>query len=100
MKWKPKVDRKSRLVMTRFNISTDKDTEIWCYQINRITKANELDRRFKTLYSVVEGDAAIPTHFKNSRTGESIRIIKSKFKSVRRCVGLYTPVDIFKKSGL
>ncbi len=100
MKWKPKVDRESRLVMTRFNISTDKDTEIWCYQINRITKANELDRRFKTLYSVVEGDAPIPTHFKNSRTGESIRIIKSKFKSVRRCVGLDTPVDIFKKSGL
>ena len=100
MKWKPKVDKESRLVMTRFNISTDRDTEIWCYQINRITKANELDRRFKTLYSVVEGDAAIPTHFKNSRTGESIRIIKSKFKSVRRCVGLYTPVDIFRKSGL
>lgn len=100
MKWKPKVDVESRLVMTRFNISTDRDTEIWCYQINRITKANELDRRFKTLYSVVEGDAAIPTHFKNSRTGESIRIIKSKFKSVRRCVGLHNPVDIFKKSGL
>jgi hypothetical protein len=98
MKWKPKVDKQSRLVMTRFNISTDRDREIWCYQITRITRANTLDKRFKPLYAVVEGDGALPTHFKNSRTGDLIRIIKSKFKSVSRCLTTDSPVDIFNKS--
>ena len=97
MKWKPKVDVERRLVMTRFNISTDRDREIWCYQITRITRANTLDKRFKPLYAVVEEDGALPTHFKNSRTGESIRIIKSKFKSVSRCLPTDSPVDILNK---
>jgi hypothetical protein len=42
----PKVDTKRRPVMTRFYTGI-KDSNSFCYKINRITKGGDVDKRFK-----------------------------------------------------
>ena len=46
----PKVDTKRRLVMTRFYAGI-RDSNNFCYQINRITKTGTVDKRFKPLFA-------------------------------------------------
>jgi len=97
MKYKtfsPKVDTKRRLVITRFNTGV-KDSNSFCYLINKITKKGEIDKRFKSLYAYGTDDFKSVKEFANSRTGETVKVFKSPFKSVFKVKEKNNPVDVW-----
>ena len=77
----PKVDQKRRLVLTRFYTGV-KQSNSFCYQITRITKAGSVDKRFKPLYAYGTDDFDSVKSFQHSSTGESVKVFKKPFKSV------------------
>ena len=72
-KFSPKVDTKRRLVMTRFYTGI-KESNSFCYLINRINKKGEIDKRFKSLYSYGTDDFKSIKEFSNSKTGITVRV--------------------------
>jgi len=84
MKYKsftPKVDEKRRLVLTRFYTGV-KDSNTFCYKIERITKSGTVDKRFKSLFAFGTDDFSSVKEFKHSLTGQPVRVFKKPFKSV------------------
>lgn len=84
MKYKqftPKVDQKRRLVLTRFHAGVG-DSPNFCYQITRINKQGEVDKKFKPLYAFGTDDFSSVKGFIHSKTGEPVKIFKKPFKSV------------------
>jgi hypothetical protein len=77
----PKVDQKRRLVLTRFYTGV-KQSNSFCYQITRITKAGSVDKRFKPLYAYGTDDFDSVKSFQHSSTGEQVKVFKKPFKSV------------------
>ena len=77
----PKVDQKRRLVLTRFYTGV-KQSNSFCYQITRITKAGSVDKRFKALYAYGTDDFDSVKSFQHSSTGEPVKVFKKPFKSV------------------
>lgn len=78
----PKVDQKRRLVLTRFHVGISSNVNQFCYQIVRITKSGQVDKRFKPLYSFGTDDFDTVKEFKHSGTGEVVKVFKKPFKSV------------------
>ena len=84
MKYKsfaPKVDEKRRLVLTRFYVGV-KDSNNFCYKVERITKSGTVDKRFKSLFAFGTDDFSSVKEFKHSLTGEKVKVFKKPFKSV------------------
>ncbi len=84
MKYKsftPKVDQKRRLVLTRFYAGVG-DSGQFCYQINRINKAGEIDKKFKALYAFGTDEFQSVKEFQHSSTGQPVKVFKKPFKSV------------------
>jgi hypothetical protein len=77
----PRVDQKRRLVMTRFHTGV-KDSNLFCYQINRINKVGSIDKKFKPLYSFGTDDFDTIKEFSHSGSGDSVKVFKKPFKSV------------------
>lgn len=98
MKYKsftPKVDLKRRLVLTRFYTGVN-NSNLFCYQISRITKNVSVDKKFKPLYSYGTDDFDSIKEFKHSYTGESVRVFKKPFKSVFGVKEKNNPVVVWK----
>jgi hypothetical protein len=93
----PKVDTKRRLVMTRFYTGV-KESNSFCYVVNRINKKDEIDKRFKSLYSYGTDDYKSVKEFSNSRTGEKTKVFKSPFKSVFKVEQKNNPVEVWKST--
>ena len=91
----PKVDTKRRLVMTRFYTGV-KDSNSFCYVINRINKKGEKDKKFKSLYSFGTDDFKSVNKFSHSLTGKEVKVYKSPFKSVFKVKEKGDPVSIWK----
>jgi hypothetical protein len=77
----PKVDEKRRLVLTRFYTGV-KDSNLFCYQITRITKNGSIDKRFKPLYAYGTDEFDSVKEFQHSGTGEKVKVFRKPFKSV------------------
>lgn len=92
----PKVDTKRRLVMTRFYTGI-KESNDFCYQINRITKAGTVDKKFKTLFAFGTDDLSSVKEFKHSTTGENVKVFRKPFKSVFGVKEKANPVVVWKK---
>jgi hypothetical protein len=78
----PKADVKRRLVMTRFHAGIFNNVNQFCYQITRITKSGQVDKKFKPLYAYGTDDFDSVKEFKHSGTGEVVKVYKKPFKSV------------------
>jgi len=84
MKYKsftPKVDQKRRLVLTRFYAGVG-DSGQFCYQVTRINKKGEVDKKFKQLYAFGTDDFQSVKEFQHSSTGQTVKVFKKPFKSV------------------
>ena len=92
----PKVDTKRRLVMTRFYTGI-KNSNSFCYQINRITKKGTVDKRFKPLFAFGTDDFSSVKEFKHSLTGEPVKVFRKPFKSVFGVKEKNNPVVVWKK---
>jgi hypothetical protein len=77
----PKVDTKRRLVLTRIYTGVN-GSNSFCYQISRINKRGEVDKKFKTLYAFGTDEISSVKDFYKSSTGEFVKVAKSPFKSV------------------
>ena len=91
----PKVDTKRRLVMTRFHAGI-RDSNNFCYQINRITKTGTVDKRFKPLFAFGTDDITSVKEFKHSLTGEPVKVFRKPFKSVFGVKEKNNPVVVWK----
>lgn len=91
----PKVDKSRRLVMTRFYAGVN-GSNTFCYEINKITKKGNKDKKFNTLFAFGSDDASSVKSFMNSRTGEKVRVFKAPFKTVFGTRGLVNPEDVWK----
>lgn len=92
----PKVDTNRRLVLTRIYTGVN-GSNSFCYQINRINKKGEVDKKFKTLYSFGTDDISSVDNFHKSSTGELIKVAKSPFKSVFGVDQKSNPVSVWNK---
>lgn len=92
----PKVDHKRRLVMTRFYTGV-KDTNSFCYQINKITQTGAIDKKFKPLYAFGTDDFKSVGTFSHSGNGGVVKIFKTSFKSVFGVVKKNDSVSIWQK---
>jgi hypothetical protein len=90
----PKVDQKKRLVITRFYTGV-KESNLFCYQINRITKVGTIDKKFKPLYAYGTDEFDSIKDFQHSGNGEKIRITKKPFKSVFGVKEKNNPITIW-----
>ena len=84
MKYKsftPKVDQKRRLVLNRFYAGVG-DAPNFCYQVTRINKSGEVDKKFKPLYAFGTDDFSSIKEFQHSSTGQAVKVFKKPFKSV------------------
>jgi hypothetical protein len=88
----PKVDKSRRLVLTRVYTGV-KGSNSFCYQINRINKKGDIDKRFKPLFAFGTDDFSSVSEFHHSGSGESVRVFKSPFKTV---YGVKDKVDTVK----
>lgn len=77
----PKVDKRRRLVLTRFYTGVG-DANSFCYRVNRITKSGTVDKRFKSLFAFGTDDFSSVKEFKHSIDGRPVRVYKKPFKSV------------------
>ncbi len=68
----------------------------FCYLINRITKQSRIDKRFKTLFSYGTDDIDSISQFLHSGTGQEVKVIKSRFKSVFGVKEKNNPVEVWK----
>lgn len=91
----PKVDTKRRLVMTRFYTGV-KESNSFCYIVQRINKKGETDKRFKPLFAYGTDDFKSVNEFKNSLTGKPIKVFKTPFKSVFEVKEKNNPIEIWK----
>ena len=92
----PKVDQKRRLVLTRFYTGV-KNSNSFCYQINRITKQGRVDKRFKPLFAYGTDSFDDISQFHHSGTGEEVKDFKKPFKSVFGVKEKNNPEIIWKK---
>ncbi len=90
----PKVDSSRNLVMTRLYSGVN-GSNVFCYQIFRITKKGVEDKRFKTLYAFGTDEFDSIKYFSNSRTGEKVRVFKKPFKSVFGVKEKNNPVEVW-----
>lgn len=91
----PKVDSKRRLVMTRFYTGV-KNSNSFCYVIDRINLKGEKDKKFKSLYSFGTDDFKSVEKFSHSVSGQEVKVYKSTFKSVFKVKEKGDPVSIWK----
>jgi hypothetical protein len=92
----PKVDTNRRLVLTRIYTGVN-GSNSFCYQINRINKKGEVDKKFKTLYSFGTDDISSVGSFHKSSTGEFVKVAKSPFKSVFGVEQKSNPVSVWNR---
>ncbi len=92
----PRVDTNRRLVLTRVYTGVN-GSNSFCYQINRINKKGEVDKKFKTLYSFGTDDIRSVSDFYKSSTGEFVRVAKSPFKSVFGVDEKSNPLSVWNK---
>jgi len=92
-KFLPKVDKKRRLVLTRF-YSGVAGQNVWCYQIHRVTKLGQIDRKWKPLYAFGSDDFSAVGEFKHSKTGEIVKVSKSQFRAVSGVVNKKDVLEI------
>ena len=97
MKWKPKVDKTRRLVATRCDISVN-DSKLYLYQIWKITKTETIDKRQKPFFAVTDQEFSKIKEFRNSKTGEVVKIAKSNFKTQSTRIDQFDVVEIFKRA--
>ena len=76
----PKVDIKRRLVLTRFYTGV-KESNSFCYIVQRINKKGELDKRYKSLYAYGTDDFKSVSQFSHSLSGKPVKVFKTSFKS-------------------
>lgn len=93
----PRVDKKRRLVMTRFYAGVNKSNS-FCYMIHRITKKGKIDKRYKFLYCFGTDDYSKVKEFHNANTGEVIRTYKSAFKGVFKVKDKSDVLTVWKRS--
>ncbi len=93
----PRVDKKRRLVMTRFYAGVN-NSNSFCYMIHRITKKGTVDKRYKFLYCFATDDYSKVKEFHNANTGEPTRIYKSSFKGVFKIKDKFDILTIWKRS--
>ena len=93
----PKVDTKRRLVMTRFYTGV-KESNSFCYIVQRINKKGETDKRFKSLFAYGSDDFKSVNDFKNSLTGQTSKVFKTPFKSVFKVKEKNNPIEIWKST--
>jgi len=91
----PKVDTKRRLVITRFYTGV-KDSNSFCYIVNRINKKGETDKRFKSLYAYGTDDFKSVKEFSHVKTGKPVKVFKTPFKSVFKVEEKNNPVAVWK----
>ncbi len=92
----PKVDEKRRLVLTRFYTGV-KDSNSFCYQINKITKVGTLDKKFKPLYAFGTDDFNSVKSFSHSGNGQTVKVFRKPFKSVFGVEKKNDPVSVWRK---
>ena len=92
----PKVDEKRRLVLTRFYTGV-KDSNSFCYQINKITKVGTLDKKFKPLYAFGTDDFNSVKSFSHSGNGQPVKVFRKPFKSVFGVEKKNDPVSVWRK---
>lgn len=94
MKWKPKVDKKRRLVATRCDISVN-GSKLHLYQIWKITKTETIAKQ-KPFFAVTDQEFSKIKEFRNSKTGEVVKIAKSNFKTQSTRIDQFDVVEVFK----
>lgn len=77
----PRIDRKRRLVLFRWYAGID-GANSFCYTINKITKKETIDKRFKYLFVFGTDDVDSIGEFKRAQTGEIAKVFKTAFRSV------------------
>jgi len=92
-KFLPKVDKKRRLILTRF-YSGVAGQNVWCYQIHRVTKLGQIDRKWKPLYAFGSDDFSAVGEFKHSTTGQIVKVPKSQFRAVSGVVNKKDVLEI------
>lgn len=95
MRWRPKINKSKRLVVTRVNCGVGENT-LYLYQIWRITKLGNVDKRFKPLFAITDRDFQKIPQFFHSKTGEAIKIAKTQFKTVTGVYDVGNPESIWK----
>lgn len=92
----PKVDKKRRLVLTRFYVGIN-NSNVFCYKISRINKRGFEDSKFKPLYAYGTDEFSSVTEFKHSGSGEKVKVYKTSFKSVFGSKNNQTPINIWNR---
>jgi hypothetical protein len=92
----PKVDQKRRLVLTRFYTGV-KDSNSFCYQITKINKSGEIDKKFKPLFAFGTDDFGSIKSFNHSHSGVEVKVFKKPFKSVFGLDKKNDPISIWSK---
>ncbi len=96
-KFFPKVDEKRRLVLTRFYTGVN-GSNSFCYQVVRINKKGDIDKRFKPLFAFGTDDFSSITGFHHWGNGELVKVYKKPFKTVFGVADKSNPVAIWNES--
>ena len=83
--------------MTRFYTGV-KESNSFCYVVNRINKKGEIDKKFKSLYSYGTDDFKSVKDFSHSKTGKTVKVFKTPFKSVFKVNQKNNPISVWEST--